>query len=167
VALAQDRTVQLSENSAGSSFYIDGKPFDMNRSIFSTPAVVNTVEQWTIVNVSGETHPFHIHTGHFQVMSINGVPQPFTGERDIVPVPYKKDGVPGKVVIRIDFADFTGRWMFHCHIAAHEDNGMMSFVNVVNPPPAFNQSLIVPPAYGSRGCSSPKPSPGRASDGPP
>jgi hypothetical protein len=37
--------------------------------------------------------------------------------------------------------------MFHCHIAAHEDNGMMSFVNVVNPPPAFNQSLIVPPAH--------------------
>ena len=140
--IAQDRTVQLSENSAGSSFHINGKPFDMNRSIFSTPAVVNTVEQWTIVNVSGETHPFHIHTGHFQVMSVNGVPRPFTGERDIVPVPYKKDGVPGKVVIRIDFADFTGRWMFHCHIAAHEDNGMMSFVNVVNPPPAFNQSLI-------------------------
>lgn len=145
--IAQDRSVQLSENSAGTSFYINKKPFNMNRSIFSTPAVVNTVEQWTIVNASGETHPFHIHTGHFQVMSINGVRQPFRGERDIVPVPYKKDGVPGKVVIRIDFADFTGRWMFHCHIAAHEDNGMMSFVNVVNPPPGFNQSLIVPPAY--------------------
>ncbi len=80
-------------------------------------------------------------------MSINGVPQPFTGERDIVPVPYAKNGVPGRAVIRIDFADFTGRWMFHCHIAAHEDNGMMSFVNVVSRPPGFNQRLIVAPAY--------------------
>jgi suppressor of ftsI len=48
-------------------------------------------------------------------------------------VPYKKNGVPGQVVIRIDFTDFTGRVMFHCHIAAHEDAGMMSFINVVDP----------------------------------
>jgi FtsP/CotA-like multicopper oxidase with cupredoxin domain len=39
--------------------------------------------------------------------------------------------VPGKVVIRIPFFDFTGPIMFHCHIAAHEDNGMMSYINVV------------------------------------
>lgn len=41
------------------------------------------------------------------------------------------NGVPGKVAIRIPFADFAGKWMFHCHIAAHEDNGMMSYINVV------------------------------------
>jgi FtsP/CotA-like multicopper oxidase with cupredoxin domain len=35
------------------------------------------------------------------------------------------------VVIRIPFDDYPGRWMFHCHIAAHEDNGMMSYINVV------------------------------------
>jgi FtsP/CotA-like multicopper oxidase with cupredoxin domain len=33
-------------------------------------------------------------------------------------------------VLRVRFSDYTGRWMFHCHIAAHEDNGMMSFINV-------------------------------------
>jgi hypothetical protein len=64
-----------------------------------------------------------------------------------VAAPGEKDGVPGKAAIRINFADFTGRWMFHCHIATHEDNGMMSFINVVRPPPGFNQGLIVPPAY--------------------
>ena len=145
--IAQQRTVQLSENAAATSFYINGKAFNMNESIFATPAVLGTVEQWTITNTAGEIHPFHIHTGHFQVMSINGVPQPFTGERDSVPVPYKQNGVPGKVVIRIDFTGFTGPWMFHCHIGAHEDNGMMSFVNVVNPPQGFNHHLIVAPAY--------------------
>ena len=41
---------------------------------------------------------------------------------------------PNTVVIRIHFTDFTGKVMFHCHIAAHEDAGMMSFVNVVTPP---------------------------------
>jgi FtsP/CotA-like multicopper oxidase with cupredoxin domain len=127
------RVVQLSENAAGTVMYIDGKQFNPDKSIFSHPAVLGTTEQWTIVNETGEIHPFHIHTDHFQVMSINGVPQPYTGEQDIIPIPYKQHGVPGRVVIRIRFTDFTGKVMFHCHIAAHEDAGMMSFVNVVAP----------------------------------
>jgi len=145
--IARYRTVQLSENRDGTRFFINKRAFSMTTSIFSTPAVVNSVEQWTILNESGETHPFHIHTGHFQVMSIDGVPQPFTGEADVVPVPYKQHGVPGRVVIRIDFADLTGKWMFHCHIGAHEDNGMMSFVNVTTPPAGFNRKLLIRPVY--------------------
>jgi FtsP/CotA-like multicopper oxidase with cupredoxin domain len=113
--------------------YINGKQFNPTASIFSTPAVLGTTEQWAIYNEAGETHPFHLHTDHFQVMSINGVQQPYTGEQDIVSVPYKSKGVPGLVVIRIHFTDFTGKVMFHCHIAAHEDAGMMSYVNVVAP----------------------------------
>ena len=131
--IAQSRTLRLSENAAGTDMYINGKQFNPDKSIFASPAVLGTVEQWTIEKESGEIHPFHIHTDHFQVMSINGVPRPYTGEQDIIPVPYKKNGVPGQVVLRIDFTDFTGKIMFHCHIAAHEDAGMMSFVNVVDP----------------------------------
>jgi FtsP/CotA-like multicopper oxidase with cupredoxin domain len=114
--------------------YINGKQFNPDKSIFSTPAVLGTTEQWTIFNEAGEIHHFHLHTDHFQVMSINGTAQPYTGEQDIVPVPYKKNGVPGQVVIRIHFTDWTGKVMFHCHIAAHEDAGMMSFIKVVAPP---------------------------------
>jgi len=133
VPIAKYRTVKLSENAAGAVMYINGKRFNPNKSIFSTPAVLGTTEQWTIYNEAGEIHPFHLHTDHFQVMSINGVQQPYTGEQDVQPIPYKKDGVPGAVVIRIHFTDFTGKVMFHCHIAAHEDAGMMSFINVVAP----------------------------------
>jgi len=64
---------------------------------------------------------------------VNGAPQPYTGQQDIVEVPYKKHGIPGQVVIRIHFTDFTGKIMFHCHIASHEDAGMMSFINVIAP----------------------------------
>lgn len=130
-AIAQSRTVRLSENAAGTEMYINGKQFDPNVSVFSTPAVLGTTEQWTIYNESGEIHPFHLHTEHFQVISINGVPQPYLGEQDVIPVPFKQHGVPGNVVIRVHFTDFTGKVMFHCHIAAHEDAGMMSYVNVV------------------------------------
>ncbi|AOR36706.1 hypothetical protein BFF78_41710 [Streptomyces fodineus] len=113
-------------------FFINGRQFRMDSSVFSTPAKVNTIEEWTITNEAGEDHPFHIHTNSFQVMSINGVPQPFVGRQDTIPVPHAVNGVPGKVVIRIPFSDFTGKVMFHCHIAAHEDNGMMSYINVVD-----------------------------------
>jgi hypothetical protein len=51
---------------------------------------------------------------------------------------------PGQVVIRIHFTDYIGKVMFHCHISAHEDAGMMSFINVVEPPSGYPQSLITP-----------------------
>jgi FtsP/CotA-like multicopper oxidase with cupredoxin domain len=129
--IAQHRTVVLSDDGAG-KFYINGKQ-SMNSSVFDKPALLNTVEEWTIVNQSGQGHPFHIHTNAFQVMSINGVAQPYTHVQDIVLVPNAVNGTPGKVVLRIAFTDYTGRWMFHCHIANHEDLGMMSFIDVVNP----------------------------------
>ena len=129
--IAQHRTVDLSESPDGLSFYINGEQFDMDHSAFATPAELGTVEEWTIVNEAGEDHPLHLHVSPFQVMSVNGVSQPYTHRQDTIPVPHAENGVPGKVVIRIPFTDFPGRWMFHCHIAAHEDNGMMSYVNVV------------------------------------
>ena len=37
----------------------------------------------------------------------------------------------GRVVFRSRFADFTGRWIHHCHILMHEDMGMMDEVECV------------------------------------
>jgi FtsP/CotA-like multicopper oxidase with cupredoxin domain len=127
------RVVRLSENAAGTVMYINGRQFNPSKSIFSTPAILGTTEQWTVINETGEIHPFHLHTEHFQVMSVNGITLPYAGEQDIIPVPYKQRGKPGVVVIRVRFTDFPGKVMFHCHIAAHEDAGMMSFVNVIGP----------------------------------
>jgi FtsP/CotA-like multicopper oxidase with cupredoxin domain len=129
--IAAQRVIKLSQNTNGTEMYVNGKQFNPDVSVFSSPAILGTTEQWTILNETGQFHPFHTHTEHFQVMSVNGVPQPYTGEQDIVSVPNLQNGQPGEVVIRIHFADFTGKVMFHCHIAAHEDAGMMSYVNVI------------------------------------
>jgi FtsP/CotA-like multicopper oxidase with cupredoxin domain len=40
--------------------------------------------------------------------------------QDTVTIP-----VGGTVRIRLRFADFVGAFVFHCHILAHEDAGMM------------------------------------------
>ncbi|MEQ4518159.1 multicopper oxidase family protein [Pseudarthrobacter sp. B907] len=128
---AQSRTVVLSEDPSGNSFDINGRQFAMDRPTFDTAAKLGTVEEWTILNTSGEDHPFHMHTNAFQVMSTNGTPLSAPHRQDTVIVPHATDGTPGKVVIRQAFTDYPGRWMFHCHIAAHEDNGMMGYIQVV------------------------------------
>jgi hypothetical protein len=35
------------------------------------------------------------------------------------------------IKIRMKLADFTGKFVFHCHVTTHEDGGMMAAVEVV------------------------------------
>jgi FtsP/CotA-like multicopper oxidase with cupredoxin domain len=39
--------------------------------------------------------------------------------------------IPGYFKMRSRFVDFTGQYVLHCHILAHEDRGMMTVVEVV------------------------------------
>jgi len=39
--------------------------------------------------------------------------------------------IPGYFRMRSRFVDFTGQYVMHCHILAHEDRGMMTVVEVV------------------------------------
>ncbi len=99
--------------------------------------ILDTVEEWTLINKSTEDHPFHIHVNDFQVISVNGKPFHADGLQDVVVIP--KNG--GRVVIRNPFDDFPGHFVFHCHILGHEDAGMMQTVDVIRrgarptPPP--------------------------------
>ncbi len=120
-AITQHRNVVFSENNTG--FFINGKEFDPNRVLFNPK--LGTTEEWTIHNVTKEEHPFHIHVNDFQIMSINGKRVHSSSLRDTVPLP-----VGGTVVIRMRFTQFLGRYVFHCHILAHEDGGMMAIIDV-------------------------------------
>jgi hypothetical protein len=44
----------------------------------------------------------------------------------------------GRVVFRSRFADYTGKWIHHCHILMHEDMGMMQEVECVATAAASN-----------------------------
>jgi FtsP/CotA-like multicopper oxidase with cupredoxin domain len=111
----------------GMAFTINGRTFDPER----TDALVKlgTVEEWEIVNGGGMMmafdHPFHIHTNAFQVVSQNGKSPPFRAWKDTVNVP-----MGGSVQVRLPFADFPGRTVYHCHILDHEDLGMMAVVEM-------------------------------------
>jgi FtsP/CotA-like multicopper oxidase with cupredoxin domain len=116
-------------------FTINDKFYDHDR--VDTTVELGNVERWTLLNTSKELHVFHIHQTDFQVISINGVPQPFTGYQDTVSLPYatKQKGVlvPGEVTVIIPFTNplMLGRFVYHCHIVQHADQGMMANIEVV------------------------------------
>lgn len=104
-------------------FHVNGRPFDPRRIDFE--AGLGTLEIWEVENPMRMDHPFHLHIHAFQVLDRNGVPEPFRAWRDTVNVR------PGeKVRIAVPFRSFPGVTMFHCHVAEHEDRGMMAHLAV-------------------------------------
>lgn len=119
----KSRTITFAKNDVDGTFTIDNKVFDPNR--IDQEVKLGALEEWTIINRNSQQHPFHIHVNDFQVISINGDPYDAVSHQDSVNLPAN-----GEVVVRIPFDDFTGKFVFHCHILNHEDNGMMAVVEV-------------------------------------
>jgi FtsP/CotA-like multicopper oxidase with cupredoxin domain len=117
------RTFTFSEQN--SEWFINGLAYDPSR-IDATPAL-NTIEKWTLQNQSGEMHPFHQHLLQFQVLDVNGGnPNPEQmGWKDTIPVPKW-----GSAEIMMQFTNYTGTYVFHCHKLEHEDHRMMMQMNV-------------------------------------
>ncbi|HEX5724184.1 MAG TPA: multicopper oxidase family protein [Longimicrobiaceae bacterium] len=108
---------------------------------------------WKVSNASaiGVNHPFHIHINPFQVVA---VVQPDTADPnswlyaqlnaaaargfpiwlDTVPLPLSNGSDLGYIVIRQQYADFTGKFVMHCHILGHEERGMMQLLEVTRHP---------------------------------
>ena len=112
------------------NFYVNGKKFGEG---VMPQLEIGTIEEWTILNAGPLNHPFHIHQGVFIVTKINGFPiEPdktfpnanaanYVSPLDVIMVP-----AFGSVTIRFRVLDFPGKYVFHCHILEHEDEGMMS-----------------------------------------
>ena len=117
------RTLVFSEHTKTNKFFIDGKQFNHDR--IDQRVQLGAAEEWTVRNVTREMHPFHIHVNDFQVISVNGRPYDARSLADTFPLP-----AGGEIVIRMHFTDFTGEYVYHCHILNHEDHGMMGTVLV-------------------------------------
>ena len=150
--VTENRTVTftIDPNPAGNGA---NSQFQINGEVFPNPQIsqprLNTVEEWTLVNNSKVPHPFHYHVNDVQVMSVfvpsntknSGMTTVTTRQpwyQDVVLVPAAQVDAngnviaPGRAVIRIKNLDYTGSFVYHCHILQHEDRGMMS-LNTVQP----------------------------------
>jgi FtsP/CotA-like multicopper oxidase with cupredoxin domain len=115
-----NRTEMLMLTGGGPDYIwgLNGKS-SMHDTIFS----VREGERISVMmhNMTGMSHPMHLHGHYFQVTAINntGVQGAF---RDVVLVPPMET-----VTITFD-ADNPGTWAFHCHHAYHMNAGMMGTI---------------------------------------
>ena len=84
-----------------------------------------TREIWTLINEEDDwDHPIHIHFEEGQILARNGsasnVPAWEKGRKDVYRLRPE-----GRVTITMQFRDFGGMFMEHCHNTTHEDNAML------------------------------------------
>jgi FtsP/CotA-like multicopper oxidase with cupredoxin domain len=131
-------------------FTIDNKQFEEFGPIIDQCMPINGLQDWVLENHTTIPHPFHIHINPFQVMELDtpaidgsggatyNIYKPPSDQvwQDVIAIPagvsVNGQVVPGRVRIRHQFVDFTGTYVLHCHILAHEDRGMMQLVRVVD-----------------------------------
>ncbi len=133
------REIVFSERKTGMNmfeFLINRRTFDRNH--VEVTMKLNSIEQWTLINETKEWHTFHIHVNPFQVVSIKGRAVDFVDYQDNVAMPPKS-----RVVILLHPTDFTGKFVFHCHVTNHEDRGMMAAVEVSRNPTSAQLSASV------------------------
>jgi o-aminophenol oxidase len=109
-------------------------------------------EVWQLINLTGDTHPIHLHLDPFQILARRPISYLISdggvGDRDLAATVTLerapgdeldhsiddnerglKDTVrvnPNEIVeIAVRFTTYSGRYMYHCHILEHEDRDMM------------------------------------------
>jgi hypothetical protein len=118
---------------------------------------LGSVEEWTFLNNNNDEHPIHIHVNDFQVThyldptrGLETGPEMWAVDNANVPAPVlgPEESViqQGALSLRMKFDDFTGLFVMHCHRLNHEDNGLMTLVNVI--PAASTFAVAVPGSPG-------------------
>jgi len=129
-AIDESRTITFSQANDGKDYFVNGRRFNAKRIDMRIP--LGNTEEWTIKNDSDDMHIFHIHQVSFQITEIDGKPQPFDGFVDNVRVPERSSV---KIIIPFTNPLIVGQFVVHCHVLKHEDNGMMSHIEVYDPNP--------------------------------
>jgi len=105
------------------AFILDHMLFSMTYNNYTVP--YGNTEIWQITNSTNFGHPFHIHDVQFYTLSVNGSAAPAyqQGWKDVILV---EANATVKFIAKFtDYSDTLHPYMFHCHIALHEDEGMM------------------------------------------
>lgn len=111
----------------------------------NTPLIqprLGSVEEWNFINHNNDEHPIHVHVNDFQVThyfdpttGLKTGPDMWGVDNANVPAPtmdlHENVIQAGKLTMRTKFEDYTGLYVQHCHRLNHEDNGLMTLINVI------------------------------------
>jgi FtsP/CotA-like multicopper oxidase with cupredoxin domain len=139
--IVPDASFQWEFTLVNGQFLINGLPFDHNR--VDHVVLRGSSEEWTLANdvaAGNWNHPVHIHFEEGRIQSrrvrVSQNPDVFQdvpllpeelGRRDVYPLPPQN-----RVVLRLRFRDFVGRYLIHCHNMNHEDDFMMARWDIVD-----------------------------------
>jgi FtsP/CotA-like multicopper oxidase with cupredoxin domain len=106
---------------------INGRVFEMEDVADDEIVQLGTKEIWEFHNTGGGMmnmpHPIHLHGKQFRVIERSGVMHEGyvdEGWKDTVLL------MPGeRIRFLVDFDDYPGLFLYHCHNLEHEDMGMM------------------------------------------
>jgi spore coat protein A, manganese oxidase len=122
---------------------LNGVHFHM--PVTETPAL-NSTEIWTLINLTDEAHPIHLHMVRFQILdrrrfdldAYKNKGKLVYTEPAVSPEAHEmgwKDTVRADQLfatrIIVKFEGYKGRYFWHCHVLEHEDNEMMRPFEVV------------------------------------
>jgi spore coat protein A len=100
-------------------------------------ARLGETEIWEIENFTSTPHPIHLHSALFQLLErvdrLSGrmpLAEHELGWEDTVIVNPRE-----LVRIIVPFEQFSGRFVWHCHMLEHEDHEMMRPLQIVPEPP--------------------------------
>jgi spore coat protein A len=122
----------------------------LNRRHWADPVTeivkLDTTEIWSLINLTEDTHPIHLHMVRFQILDRQSFStfdylseeklrptgpllQPAAHEmgwKDVVQCPA---GTVTRIIV--PFQGYAGRYVWHCHILEHEANDMMRPYQIV------------------------------------
>jgi spore coat protein A len=116
-----------------------------------SPTGMSVTEVWQVYNVTADTHPIHLHSTSFQIVSRQKfnwkVVDPATGAFVVTALTGQptgpdanengwKDTVrmnPGEVTTILVKFDLPGNYVWHCHILEHEEHDMMNQLVILAP----------------------------------
>jgi spore coat protein A, manganese oxidase len=108
------------------TWLINGRTFNPARA--EAKPLLGTTETWGIVNRTSVSHLMHIHHTDWYLLERDGRPPP-PWEDCLKETFFVHPGE--RILLAGHFADYTGKYVIHCHMLDHEDHGLMSQFEVV------------------------------------
>ncbi|MEN9867682.1 MAG: hypothetical protein RL748_3272 [Pseudomonadota bacterium] len=116
------------------TFLINNKEYDP--AVVNQKLILGAAQEWNLTAAAG-THPFHIHVNPFQIISItNKNGSPLSAEQSALINTWRDTLLVSNTVnikVRTRYERYIGKYVLHCHILEHEDQGMMQNVEVYLP----------------------------------
>jgi spore coat protein A len=124
---APDRTWTISIGGLfKTTWLINGRTFNPARA--DAFPVLGTTETWEIVNRTAVAHTMHMHHTDWYLLARDGRPPP-PWEDCLKETFFVHPGE--RILVAGRFADYTGKFLIHCHMLDHEDHGLMTQFEVV------------------------------------